>query len=130
MLQLNEGILTYTLSRMEKLGALARSPIAKAENLKEVRFHENPWNNHVLRGIRAPGTGFPFVIMLGTMRHGSGKDFCVVYRRKPVLILEFENEPFSRWVIPASKDSISLLGSLKPDWQKMLSDKVIGLPQA
>jgi hypothetical protein len=130
MLQLSEGILTYALSRIEKLGALSRSPKARAKNLKSVEFHENPWTNDVLRGIRAPGTGFPFVIMLGTMRHRSGKDFCVIYRRNPVLLLEFENEPFSRWAIPASEDSINLLGSLKPDWQKVLSTKAKGLPQA
>ena len=50
-------------------------------------------------------------IMLGTMRRLRGKDFCVIYRRNPVLVLEFKNEKFERWIIPASAENIALLGA-------------------
>ncbi len=49
--------------------------------------------------------------MLGTMRRLRGKDFCVIYRRNPVLVLEFNGEKFERWIIPASAENIELLGA-------------------
>jgi hypothetical protein len=47
--------------------------------------------------------------MLGTMRHRRGKDFCVVYKRNPVLVLDFQNEKWARWVVPASKENTEAL---------------------
>ena len=112
MLKIEDGILIYQLSRIENIGALSTSPKASVLNLKSVGYHENPWTSEVLRGIRAPGTGFPYLIMLGTMRHRQGQDFCVIYRRKPVLVLEFAGESFNRWVIPASKANFHALKAL------------------
>lgn len=101
----------YDLSWIENIGAFGRDPVASLANLASVARSENPWTREVLRGIRAPGTGFPFLIMLGTMRRLGGKDFCVVYRRNPVLILEFKNEKYERWIIPATESDIALLGA-------------------
>jgi hypothetical protein len=97
-----EGVLTFSLSRLESLGACHRSLQAKKENLLRVSRVENPWTSTVLRGMRAPGTGIPFVIMLGTMRYRGGKDFCAIYKKNPVYILEFKNEEFKRWIINAN----------------------------
>ena len=109
MLIVNQGVITYKLSWLEILGAFGKSPSAQISNLKSVTKDTNPWTMKVLRGIRAPGTGFPYVIMLGTMRHRRGKDFCIVYKRNPVFILEFEGEKFKRWVIPASANNLQVL---------------------
>jgi hypothetical protein len=62
--------------------------------------------------LRAPGTGIPYVIMLGTMRHRKGKDFCVIYKKNPVILIEFKNEKFARWVIPDTLVNRSLLESI------------------
>ena len=112
MLEIEGENLTYKLSRLECLGAFGRSPRAAIANLREISFDSKPWTMKVLRGIRAPGTGFPYVIMLGTMRHRKGKDFCVVYKRNPVLILEFENEGYKRWVIPATQSNLQKLAQI------------------
>jgi len=106
MLILDSGVLTYKLRPVEILGAFGKSPKANFSNLTSVTLEKNPWTTKVLRGIRAPGTGFPYLIMLGTMRHRRGKDFCVVYKRNPVLVLEFKNENYKRWVIPATENNI------------------------
>ena len=113
MLKVVGNRLTYELSVLEKLGALASSPSVDIAHLISVTREENPWSTKVLRGIRAPGTGFPYVIMLGTMWHRKGRDFCVVYKKRPVLILEFKNEKFKRWVIPATPENESLLAKIK-----------------
>ena len=113
MLKVVGDRLTYELSALEKVGALASSPSADIANLISVTREENPWSTKVLRGIRAPGTGFPYVIMLGTMWHRKGRDFCVVHKKFPVLVLEFKNEKFKRWVIPATPENESLLAKIK-----------------
>lgn len=106
MLEIKDGNIRYKLNWLENIGAFGRDPVAKIENLISVTRSENPWTKEVMRGIRAPGTGFPFLIMLGTMRYVRGKDFCVVYKRNPVLILEFKNEKFKRWIIPESNSDL------------------------
>jgi hypothetical protein len=112
MLKVVGDRLTYELSALEKVGALASSPSADIANLISVTREENPWSTRVLRGIRAPGTGFPYVMMLGTMWHRKGRDFCVVYKKRPVLILEFKNEKFKRWVIPATDQNVEIADGL------------------
>jgi len=112
MLKVVGDRLTYELSALEKVGALASSPSADIANLISVTREENPWSTRVLRGIRAPGTGFPYVMMLGTMWHRKGRDFCVVYKKRPVLILEFKNEKFKRWVIPATNQNVEITDRL------------------
>jgi hypothetical protein len=112
LLKIQDGQLIYQLSILEKLSAFNGSPTVRIENLVSVSKEDNPWSAKVLRGIRAPGTGFPYLIMLGTMRHRKGKDFTVVYKRRAVLVLEFENENFKRWVIPATETNQAVINSL------------------
>ena len=112
MLEIEGDRLTYKLSWLECLGAFGRSPRAAVSNLREISFDSKPWTMKVLRGIRAPGTGFPYVIMLGTMRHRKGKDFCLIYKKNPVILIEFKNEKFARWVIPDTLVNRSLLESI------------------
>lgn len=112
MLKVIDDRITYELTPIEKLGAFGSSPTANVANLTSFFREENPWTEKTLRGTRAPGAGFPYVIMLGTMRHREGRDFCVVYKKRPVLVLEFENEKYKRWVIPATPESETLLESL------------------
>jgi hypothetical protein len=109
MLKIEGNQISYELSNLEKLGALSSSPYANKSNLISVERVENPWTKEVLRGMRAPGTGIPYIIMLGTMRYKSGKDFCVVYKRRPVLVLEFKNEKYQRWIIPATSNNLALV---------------------
>ena len=112
MLKVSGDQIQYELTLLEIIGAFGNSPRAKIANLKSVTKSDKPWTTQVLRGIRAPGTGFPYLIMLGTLRHRKGKDFCVVYKRNPVLILEFEGESYKRWVIPATLESANTLAAI------------------
>ncbi|MFM8366767.1 MAG: hypothetical protein ACKN90_04745 [Candidatus Nanopelagicaceae bacterium] len=112
MLVVSGEKLIYSLSFLEKLGAFRKSPKSLLKNIQEIRYIENPWSREVLRGLRAPGTGIPYVIMLGTMRHRKGKDFCLIYKKNPVILIEFKNEKFARWVIPDTLVNRSLLESI------------------
>jgi hypothetical protein len=68
-LLVREGdVLRLELSFWEKIGAFHSSPHAPLSALESVTYYKSPWSMSVLRGVRAPGTGFPFVILLGTMQ--------------------------------------------------------------
>jgi hypothetical protein len=90
---------TLKLSILEKVGALHGNIKTAKANLIDITNAENPWQSSVLRGIRAPGTGIPYVILLGTMRFKKKKDFTAIYRRRPVEIYTFKDAEFERWII-------------------------------
>lgn len=92
------------LSISEKIGAFHKSPVALLSSLVSVKIYENPWSGEVLKGMRAPGTAVPFVILLGTMRYRGGKDFCALHGRKPVFVLEFKDSEFKRWIVSTGEE--------------------------
>jgi hypothetical protein len=94
-----DGVITLRLSRLEKIGALHGDISVASSQLISKTEVLNPWTKEHLRGVRAPGTAIPHVILLGTMRIKGGKDFCAIYKRTPAVIYEFANAPFKRWVV-------------------------------
>ena len=91
--------LVVELSELEKLGALHRDVHVPLAGVRTVRVAEDPWPE--LRGIRAPGTGVPGLIALGS-RRGAGHDFTAVYEHRPAVVVELEGADFDRLVISAS----------------------------
>ncbi|NDD51765.1 MAG: hypothetical protein EB009_03560, partial [Actinobacteria bacterium] len=87
------------LSVREKIAALHGNLIASKSEIISRKIIENPWRAGILKGIRAPGTAIPFYLLLGTMRYKGGKDFTIIYRDKPVEVIEFKSGPYSRWII-------------------------------
>ena len=92
-----------SLSIREKIAALHGNLIAKKSDLISRKIVENPWRSGLLKGVRSPGTGIPFYLLLGTMRYKSGKDFTIIYRNKPVEVFEFKGGPYKRWIISKEK---------------------------
>jgi hypothetical protein len=90
--------LQLKLSPWEILGAFHSSPTVNLSQVESIEVEDNPWVREVLKGTRAPGTGIPFVVMLGTMRYAKGKDFVAIYRRRPCAILTFTGGKFKRWI--------------------------------
>ncbi|NDE72039.1 MAG: hypothetical protein EB054_04985 [Actinobacteria bacterium] len=96
---LDGGELKLQLSKLEVLGALHQSPRAPIGDVVRVRRVSDPWNRETMRGVRAPGTGIPYVIMLGTLRHRGEKSFSAVYRRRPAVVIEFGRGEFGTWIV-------------------------------
>ncbi len=94
----NGEIVFLRLAPLEVLGAFHLSPKVNLEQIESVEIVENPWTNQVLKGVRAPGTGIPLVVMLGTMRYRGGKDLCVIYKRRPCAIVNLKSGEFKRWI--------------------------------
>ena len=94
-----DGVVTLKLSRLEKIGGLHGDiSVASSQLISKIEV-PNPWTKEHLRGVRAPGTAIPYVILLGTMRFKGGKDFCAIYKRTPAMIYEFADAPFTRWIV-------------------------------
>lgn len=64
-----------------------------------VRAVDDPWSE--LRGIRAPGTGLPNVIAVGTRRGSFGRDFAAVHGKGPAVVVELEGAQYGRLVVTA-----------------------------
>ena len=90
--------LRLTLSALEQLGAFWPAPQARLDQVESIEFVENLWSTQVLRGVRAPGTGIPYVAMIGVMRRVKTKDFCVIKRKKPGVVINFSSGAFQRWI--------------------------------
>ena len=90
--------LRVLLSWLERLGAFAgygfSVPLAA---VGAVRVSDDPWSE--LRGMRAPGTGLPRVIALGTWRHSSGRDFVAVYGKRRAVVVDLAGVRFARLVV-------------------------------
>ena len=99
-LTVNGTDLEVKLSPWEKLGAMRGDVSVPLGAVREVRLSGEPW--HELRGIRAPGTGIPGVIALGTRRGDGLRDFAAVYGRRPAVVVETNGDPFDRLVVSCS----------------------------
>jgi len=86
------------LSPLEQLGAFWPAPTATFDQIQSLEFKESLWTTEAMQGVRAPGIGFPYVVMIGVMRRLRTKDFCVIKRKKPGVIITFSSGPFQRWI--------------------------------
>jgi hypothetical protein len=106
--------LVLQLSFWEKMGALHSSPRAARSALTSVESVEQLWRSDVLRGIRAPGTAFPYVVLLGTLRGRRYKDFVAMKGRGQGCVLTFSSGPFERWIFTIRQPESELAGLLSP----------------
>ena len=91
--------LVLSLSKAEKIACLHGNIVANKSDLASQKIVAKPWRSGLLRGFRAPGTGIPFYLLLGTMRYKGGKDFTIIYPNQPVEVYEFKSGPYKRWII-------------------------------
>lgn len=94
------GRVEVVLSQKERIAALRGDVSAALGEVADVRVSAHPFGE--LRGIRAPGTGVPGIIALGTWRHRGGKDFVAIYRGRPAVVVELRpGSEFERLIVAA-----------------------------
>lgn len=96
-----EGGICVRLSRWEVLGGLQREFTIPQDSIVSDERVRDGWE--ALHGWRCPGTGLPWVIMLGTMRFKGTKDYCAVYGRRPARVITCRNFRFTRVLISDPK---------------------------
>jgi len=89
--------LVLDLSGLEELEGFHRSIRVPISTVRDIRSVEDPWPE--LRGIRAPGTGLPGVIAVGTRRGAGIKDFAAVHGTGPAVVVELNGAEFGRLVV-------------------------------
>ena len=92
------GELVLELSFWERVGALHFNPRVSLSAVTKVEFIDNLWSNKVLRGMRAPGTGIPYKVLLGTMRGRNYRDFTAIKGRGAGVEICLNEGPFERWI--------------------------------
>jgi hypothetical protein len=92
-----DGAVVLALTRLEHVEGFRRDLSAPVGSVTTVRVVADPWAE--LRGIRAPGTGVPGVVAVGTRRGSFGKDFAAVHGKVPGVVVEFDGQEFERWVL-------------------------------
>ena len=91
--------LVVTLSPFERMAALHGDVRVPLGAVSEICLESDPWC--ALRGIRAPGTGFPGVIAYGVRRGTGGRpDFAAVLGRGAAVRVELaEGAPYARLLV-------------------------------
>ncbi len=85
------------MSALEKVEGFHGSIRVPVSTVRQVRSVDDPWSE--LRGIRAPGTGVPGVIAVGTRRGGGIRDFAVVHGQGSALVVDMDGAEFGRFVV-------------------------------
>jgi hypothetical protein len=96
-LQIDGADLVLRLRAIEKAEGAHRDIRVPLSSVTAVRAVEDPWPE--LRGIRAPGTGLPNVIAVGTRRGNFGKDFAAVHGKGPAVVVELEGADYERLIV-------------------------------
>ncbi len=93
----SDSSVTLVLTRTERLVGFHGNITAPLTSIAAVRAADDLWSE--VRGMRAPGIGIPGVLVVGSLRGGFGRDFAAVHRPGSGVVLEFDGEPFRRWVV-------------------------------
>jgi hypothetical protein len=94
---INDRDVTVSLSIVEKLEALHGDVTVPRCAVAQVRVV--PDGMVEVHGLRAPGTGLPGVIKVGTWRRREGRTFAVCHGRRPAIVLDLVGSPYRRLVV-------------------------------
>jgi hypothetical protein len=90
--------LIVQLSALERLAAFRGDARVPLSAITSVDVEPDPFG--ALRGIRAPGTGWPGVIAYGVRRYAGGRDFALVRSNARALRIDLDDSsPFARLLI-------------------------------
>jgi hypothetical protein len=103
--------LEIRLTRAEKVLSFRRTDIVvPLETIKSAALTDDPWV--WVRGIRAPGVAVPLTLAVGTWKFHDGKDFLLVKGTRTSVVIDLEEQEFSRLIVTTSH-SIELLRALR-----------------
>jgi hypothetical protein len=111
-LLIDQGELTLKLSTLEHAEGFHRDITVPVSSVTSVRVVEDIWSE--LHGIRAPGTGLPGVVAVGTRRASSLKDFAAVHRRSADIVVELEGQEFGNLILRFPIPGRAGIGSPQP----------------
>jgi hypothetical protein len=103
--------LEIRLTRAEKMLSFRRTDIVvPLESIRSAALTDDPWV--WVRGIRAPGVIVPLTLAVGTWKFHDGKDFLLIKRTRTSVVIDLDDEEFSRIIVTTSH-AIELLRALR-----------------
>jgi len=107
----DRGDLVLRMSRLERIGGLHGDIRVPLGAVAEVAITERPFGE--VRGMRAPGTGLPGRIALGTWRARRGeKGFAAIYRGKHGVIVRLREGEFA-WLCVSADDPQGVVARIR-----------------
>lgn len=94
----------HALSFRKRNISIARSQIAR------VQLTDDAWT--WLRGVPEPATVIPSAFAIGTWKFVGGKDFALIRRRRPSVVIELEEHPEFQRVIVTTRHGVDLVREL------------------
>jgi hypothetical protein len=92
------------------MGALHLSPRTSIDSIESIEFIDQLWGSSTLRGIRAPGTALPYVVLLGTLRGRNYRDFVAMKGRGEGVVITLKSGPFARWIFTVRQPKSEISG--------------------
>ncbi|UUT34523.1 hypothetical protein [Microbacterium elymi] len=113
--------LEVVLSATEHLLAFRKQNVAlERSQIVKVQLTDDAWT--WLRGVPDPGTYIPSAAAMGTWKSAGGRDFAVIRRRRPSVVIDLEgNDEFQR-VILTTRHGLALVKALRMDAGDELAD--------
>jgi len=99
-LEVDGDELVVRLGPWERIGTLRTSDVRVSRRSITATRQVDRAHREV-RGLRAPGTGLPGRILIGTWLRRGGKDFVAVSGKGPGVVIELRGERFDRIVTTA-----------------------------
>jgi hypothetical protein len=108
------------MAEIEKFEAVHTDVHVPLSAVRAVRVVDDAWPE--LRGIRAPGTGIPGVIAVGTRRGSFGKDFAVVHGKEMAVVIDLDGASYARLIVTtpdATNVAEAIRGHLMPSFSAL-----------
>jgi hypothetical protein len=97
--------LRITLAAPERRAVHVKEFVVPRAHIASVRHAPDIWV-HVRQDIGVMGLGYPRMVLWGTAYNRTGKDFCVLHKEGPGLVIDLAGHPYDR-VLLSMPDSQS-----------------------
>jgi hypothetical protein len=87
--------------------------VIERSQIERVQLTDDAWT--WLRGVPDPGTFVPVAVAMGSWKSASGRDFAVIRRRKPSVVIDLSAHPEFERVILTTRHGLALIQALRLD---------------
>lgn len=104
--------LEVVLSSTERALAFRKEPLRiERAHITRVQLTSDAWT--WLRGVRSTGTHVAGVVAMGTWASAGAKDFVLVRRKKPAVVIDLEGDAEFTRVVLTTRNGIELVQALR-----------------
>ncbi len=85
--------------------------VIERSQISRVQLTDDAWT--WLRGVPDPGTYVPVAVAMGSWKSAGGRDFAIIRRRKPSVVIDLEGHPEFQRVILTTRNGLALIQALR-----------------